>query len=61
MNDCPCCSSKLLCHINQQKIYWFCSNCGQEMPNLNDLNKTKTKAGRTNFSVISTQNQPITM
>ncbi|AFZ36027.1 hypothetical protein Sta7437_2494 [Stanieria cyanosphaera PCC 7437] len=56
MNYCPCCSSKLLCHINQQKTYWFCSNCGQEMPNLNDLNKTKTKADHTNLSVLSTKN-----
>lgn len=61
MNYCPCCSSKLLCHINQQKTYWFCSNCGQEMPNLNDLNEIKAKAERTKLSVLSTQNQPITM
>jgi len=34
MNSCPCCSHKLLRHIRQQNVYWFCSHCRQEMPNL---------------------------
>jgi ribosomal protein L37AE/L43A len=34
MNTCPCCSSKLLRHIRQDRVYWFCSHCREEMPNL---------------------------
>lgn len=34
MNSCPCCSNQLLRHIRYQGIYWFCSSCWQEMPNL---------------------------
>jgi hypothetical protein len=59
MNNCPCCSSKLLCHINQTKVYWFCSNCGQEMPNINFSGKTRTKAKETKFSRLFRQNQSI--
>ncbi len=34
MNSCPCCSTLLLKHWKQGKIYWYCSSCRQEMPNL---------------------------
>lgn len=34
MNVCPCCSYPLLRHIRSHSIYWFCSHCRQEMPNL---------------------------
>jgi len=34
MNSCPCCSNQLLRHIRHHQIYWFCTNCWQEMPNL---------------------------
>ena len=33
MNACPCCSNKLLRHVRQQNVYWFCTYCRQEMPN----------------------------
>ncbi len=36
MNNCPCCSTKMLRHIRQAQIYWYCSHCKQEMPNLTD-------------------------
>jgi len=29
---CPCCSDKLIHHINQHRNYWFCRRCWQEMP-----------------------------
>jgi hypothetical protein len=33
---CPCCSEQLLRHARTGgSIYWFCSHCWQEMPNLN--------------------------
>lgn len=31
---CPCCSEKLLRHVRQGKVYWFCTHCWQEMPDL---------------------------
>ncbi len=31
---CPCCSQALLRHISFKRIYWFCSHCHQEMPDL---------------------------
>ncbi|MBV9388275.1 MAG: hypothetical protein JOZ78_17780 [Chroococcidiopsidaceae cyanobacterium CP_BM_ER_R8_30] len=34
MNNCPCCTGNLLRHVRSSKIYWFCPNCWQEMPNL---------------------------
>lgn len=30
MNDCPCCSGKLLRHVRRSEIYWRCSDCRQE-------------------------------
>ncbi|WP_204106628.1 MULTISPECIES: hypothetical protein [Spirulina sp. CCY15215] len=33
---CPCCSSTLLRHARSTGMYWYCSNCHQEMPNLSD-------------------------
>lgn len=34
MNHCPCCSAQLLRHIRHNRIYWFCSRCRQDMPDL---------------------------
>ena len=34
MNECLCCSHPLLRCIRQQGVYWFCSHCRQEMPNI---------------------------
>ncbi|MEL6221719.1 MAG: hypothetical protein AAFR31_03635 [Cyanobacteria bacterium J06627_8] len=34
MNTCPCCSETMLRHTRQGQIYWFCTHCHQEMPNL---------------------------
>ncbi len=34
MPKCPCCAEKLLRHIRHGEIYWFCSHCWQEMPDL---------------------------
>ena len=39
MNTCPCCSDRLLAHIYRERRIWLCSNCRQEMPNL-DYYKT---------------------
>jgi hypothetical protein len=33
MNDCPCCSNRLLRHWKNNTIAWYCLNCRQEMPN----------------------------
>ncbi|MGL5058371.1 MAG: hypothetical protein ACRC62_00215 [Microcoleus sp.] len=37
MNSCPCCSSQLLRHARHNRIYWFCSHCWQEMPDLAEM------------------------
>jgi ribosomal protein L37AE/L43A len=34
MNRCPCCSEKLLRHARHGTVYWFCTHCWQEMPDL---------------------------
>lgn len=34
MKTCPCCSGTLLRYARQQGVYWFCSHCRQEMPDL---------------------------
>ncbi len=40
MHTCPCCSSRLLRHINDREVYWFCRHCWQAMPVLGE-NKYK--------------------
>ncbi len=37
MNNCPACSSRLLRHWSQKKVYWYCSCCRQEMPNFSKV------------------------
>jgi hypothetical protein len=32
MKTCPCCSSRLLRHISDHEVYWFCRHCWQAMP-----------------------------
>jgi ribosomal protein L37AE/L43A len=45
LNACPCCSQSLLRHARQGNIYWFCSHCRQEMPNLYTVvARSQTKA-----------------
>ena len=50
MSLCPCCSHKLLCHISHKRIYWFCSGCWQEMPNLNLLSQVRLTESLTDFT-----------
>ncbi len=49
MTSCPCCSNQLLRHIRHQEVYWFCTSCWQEMPNLDSLlkNDKEEMAGKT--------------
>jgi len=37
MSQCPCCSTAMLRHVRNQKVYWFCPECWQEMPDLSLL------------------------
>ncbi|MBD2040351.1 hypothetical protein [Microcoleus sp. FACHB-672] len=37
MNACPCCSNQLLRHARNNGVYWFCSHCWQEMPDLSSM------------------------
>ncbi|MBW4470828.1 MAG: hypothetical protein KME45_10565 [Stenomitos rutilans HA7619-LM2] len=34
MSACPCCGEVLLRHARHTGIYWFCTHCWQEMPDL---------------------------
>jgi uncharacterized protein YbaR (Trm112 family) len=36
MLACPCCRDKLMRHASNNRIYWFCRYCWQEMPNFSD-------------------------
>lgn len=33
-NICCFCQGNLLRHLKRDRVYWFCLNCHQEMPNL---------------------------
>ena len=35
MNQCICCSDRLLRHLSHRRMYWFCPTCHQEMPSVN--------------------------
>ncbi|MCU0551034.1 MAG: hypothetical protein MUC48_16935 [Leptolyngbya sp. Prado105] len=39
MSTCPCCSDRLLRHIRQGSLYWFCRTCWSEMPNLEEYDR----------------------
>ncbi len=53
MNQCPCCSNTLLKHWKNNQIYWYCSACRQEMPNL-ELQELKMSVNPS-----QTVNQPV--
>ncbi|NEP12504.1 MAG: hypothetical protein F6K14_20310 [Symploca sp. SIO2C1] len=38
---CLYCSQPLLRHISHQGIYWFCSHCHQEIPDIENLREAK--------------------
>lgn len=37
MHTCPCCSNSLLRHVRHNSLYWYCSHCRQEMPDLESM------------------------
>lgn len=42
--QCPCCSNTLLRHVRQGSVYWFCSDCRMEIPDIESvINKPKQK------------------
>ncbi|NES23043.1 MAG: hypothetical protein F6K41_30025 [Symploca sp. SIO3E6] len=55
-NQHPClyCSQPLLRHISNQGIYWFCSHCHQEIPDIENLREAKLSVQ----DVISNQLTP---
>lgn len=40
-HSCPCCSHPLLRHASYQRSYWFCQQCHQEMPDIENLVKPR--------------------
>ncbi len=57
---CPCCSEPLLRHIRGGSIYWFCSHCWQEMPNLNQQMAEKHVAERKFLEQLKSQTLSLT-
>ena len=43
-HPCPCCSQPLLRHISFKRIYWFCSQCHQEMPDIENIVETQVSS-----------------
>ncbi len=34
---CSCCSDRLIRHIRQGTLYWWCHSCWAEMPNMEEV------------------------
>ncbi|HAC66208.1 MAG TPA: hypothetical protein DCF68_22405 [Cyanothece sp. UBA12306] len=55
MNNCPICSGKILRHINQNQIYWYCCYCRQTVPNLAQISISRKNLplpiSKTNLSI----------
>ncbi|WP_460202974.1 hypothetical protein [Scytonema sp. NUACC21] len=49
--NCPCCSHRLLQHIRNNRVYWFCRSCWQEMPLLNLESHNSLSASMTTISL----------
>lgn len=45
MSRCVCCSNQLLRHIRYGRVYWFCSHCRQEMPELTEVIAARQSQG----------------
>lgn len=45
MSSCVCCSNNLLRHIRDGRVYWFCSHCWQEMPELSEVIAARQSQG----------------
>ncbi len=50
---CPCCSTTMLHHFGNHREYWFCRNCWQEMP---DLENTKEKRYQQSTKILALPN-----
>lgn len=58
INQCPCCSSNLLRHFRQGSVYWFCSDCRMEMPDLESaINKPKKRQKTDSPNSITSEQQ----
>jgi ribosomal protein L37AE/L43A len=58
LHQCPCCSNTLLRHIRQGSIYWFCSDCRMEMPDLElVIHKPKKRQKTDSTNNISSEQQ----
>lgn len=42
MSNCPICSARILRHVSGQRIYWYCPQCHQEVPDLSEFSTLKT-------------------
>ncbi len=53
MNNCPCCSQPMLRYIRREGIYWFCTSCWQEMPDLASLINAQKQQHQRDFVKLS--------
>jgi predicted amidophosphoribosyltransferase len=58
-NLCPCCSEPLLRHARHGSVYWFCSHCWQEMPNLQQVLAARRMGKQIGLPVGRTPGRPI--
>ena len=49
MKGCPCCSTALLRHIRQGRVYWYCTSCHEEMPNFYECAKVHQQMKKTSL------------
>ncbi|SKB14742.1 hypothetical protein PL11201_680016 [Planktothrix sp. PCC 11201] len=54
---CPCCSSTLLRHIRHTGVYWYCSRCHEEMPDLS-LSSAKPEKQKQTAPLSSVKESP---
>jgi hypothetical protein len=58
MNNCFCCSGKLLRHIRGTGIYWFCPGCWQEVPDLQGMIQASHKVHETKLVLTPNASKP---
>lgn len=53
MSNCPICSNLILRHIHHNQIYWYCSCCHQEVPNLTSIKLSQLLKERERLTVLN--------
>ena len=56
---CPCCSYPLLRHVSYKRTYWFCSQCHQEMPDIENIAATQASSQHWHGQFLSEYHPPL--